>query len=199
MIRCYIGIGSNLGDRHHNIQGAVRNIMMLAHTRVRKLSTIITSLPQGGPAGQGPYLNAALEIDTQLTPYQLLQELQRIESGFGRVRTVKDAPRIIDLDILTYGDITMNEEALCIPHPRILERDFVLLPLREIAPDEVLELIQRSKEPRKQRKKTLRPLIKKAKTKKKEQRNGKRGKPALKSKPKNKAKIKAKIKAKKRS
>jgi 2-amino-4-hydroxy-6-hydroxymethyldihydropteridine diphosphokinase len=165
MIRCYIGIGSNLGDRHDNIQSAVKKIMMLGSTRVRKLSTIITSLPQGGPAGQGPYLNAVLEIDTQFTPYQLLQELQKVESSLGRIRTVKDAPRIIDLDILTYGDIFMNEEALSIPHPRILERDFVLIPLQEIAPVEVLDLIKRPNKSRKLRKKTVKPSLKKAKKK----------------------------------
>ncbi|MFA5118046.1 MAG: 2-amino-4-hydroxy-6-hydroxymethyldihydropteridine diphosphokinase [Candidatus Omnitrophota bacterium] len=189
MIRCYIGIGSNLGDRLYNIQSAVKKVMMLDFTRVRKLSTIITSPPQGGPLGQGPYLNAVLEIDTQLTPYRLLQELQKVESSLGRIRTVKDAPRIIDLDILTYGDVCMNEEALCIPHPRIPERDFVLIPLREIAPVEVMDFINRPNLPRKSRKKTLKSPVKKVK--KKKQVKSKKVAPSRKAKPKKKLKHKA--------
>jgi len=106
---------------------------MLTGTRVKKISEIIESLPAGGPP-QGPYLNAVFEIETDLLPYQLLKELQKIESSLGRLRTVVNGPRTIDLDILTYGDICMNEYALCIPHPRILERDFVTMPLSGIAP-----------------------------------------------------------------
>ena len=84
-----------------------------------------------------------MEIDTELLPYQLLQELQRIEVALGRVRTVKNGPRIIDLDILTYGDVILTEEALCIPHPLIFERDFVLTPLKEIAPLVVEKLLKK--------------------------------------------------------
>ncbi len=133
MVTCYIAVGSNLGDRKFNIESAIKKIRTLASTKIRKVSSIIETAPQGGPA-QGLYLNAVLETETDLTPYHLLQELQRIESMLGRVRVVVNGPRSIDLDILTYGDIRMNEEALCIPHPRMLERDFVMLPLKEIAP-----------------------------------------------------------------
>jgi len=144
MITCYIGVGSNLGDRQYCINTAVRKIMILIGTRVRKISRIIESLPQGGPP-QGPYLNAVLEIETELSPYNLLQELHKIESSLGRVRAVKNGPRTIDLDILTYGDLCINEEALCIPHPRILEREFVLGPLGEIAPGVVKKLQAKSR------------------------------------------------------
>lgn len=144
MVTCYIGIGSNLGDRQYNINTAIKKIMMLMGTRVRKISRIIETLPQGGPP-QGPYLNAVLEIETELSPYQLLQELQKVESSLGRLRLVKDGPRTIDLDILTYGDLCINEEALCLPHPHILEREFVLEPLREIAPEVVKRLQAKSK------------------------------------------------------
>ncbi len=132
MVICYISVGSNLGDRRFYIESAVKKIKTLVNTRVNKVSSIIETSPQGGPP-QGPYLNAVLEIETEISPYRLLQELQRIESLLGRVRTVANAARTIDLDILTYGDVCMNEEALCIPHPRMLERDFVMIPLQEIA------------------------------------------------------------------
>jgi len=133
MTICYIGIGSNLGDRRQSILSAVRRIKMIAGTKVGRVSRIIETPPQGGPA-QGPYLNAVAEIHTDLTPYQLLRELQQIETQMGRIRTVINGPRTIDLDILTFGDISMDEAALTVPHPRILEREFVVIPLQEIAP-----------------------------------------------------------------
>lgn len=166
MVTCYIGLGSNLGDRHYYIQSAIRKIMMLSGTRVRRSSHLIESLPQGGPA-QNLYLNGVIEIETELLPYQLLGELQRIEVSLGRVRIVKNGPRTIDLDILTYGDIYMQEEALCIPHPRIMERDFVLVPLKELAPLVIEKIV---KKPRKlQVRKKVKPRkakVKKAKAKK---------------------------------
>jgi 2-amino-4-hydroxy-6-hydroxymethyldihydropteridine diphosphokinase len=141
MVLCYIGLGSNLGDRQHNINTAVRKMKSLIQTKVRRISSVIETLPQGGPA-QGLYLNAVAEIETGLDPYRLLVELHNIEMVLGRVRTVLNGPRTIDLDILTYGDICMEEEALCIPHPRMLEREFVLLPLQEIAPG-VIEKVKK--------------------------------------------------------
>jgi 2-amino-4-hydroxy-6-hydroxymethyldihydropteridine diphosphokinase len=139
MVICYIALGSNLGDRKLNIESAIKRIRCLHNTKVSKVSSLIETVAQGGPF-QGSYLNAVLETETELSPYQLLQELQRIEAMLGRVRTIKNAPRTIDLDILIYGDICMKEDALCIPHPRMMERDFVLIPLKEIAP----ELIKKS-------------------------------------------------------
>ena len=144
MATCYIAIGSNLGDRRSFIESAIKKMRLLANTKVNKVSSIIETLPQGGPP-QGLYLNCVLAIETDLTPYQLLQELQKIESMLGRARTVLNAPRTIDLDILTYGAICMKEEALCIPHPRMLERDFVLIPLKEIAPELVKKLRPKTK------------------------------------------------------
>jgi 2-amino-4-hydroxy-6-hydroxymethyldihydropteridine diphosphokinase len=141
MVLCYIGLGSNLGDRQHNINTAVRKMKSLIQTKVRRISSVIETLPQGGPA-QGFYLNVVAEIETGLDPYRLLVELHNIEMVLGRVRTVLNGPRTIDLDILTYGDICMEEEALCIPHPRMLEREFVLLPLQEIAPG-VIEKVKK--------------------------------------------------------
>lgn len=144
MVICYIALGSNLGERKLYIESAIKKIRCLANTKVSKVSSIIETVPRGGPP-QGPYLNAVLEAATELTPYQLLQELQKIELMLGRVRSVLNAPRTIDLDILTYGDICMKEEALCIPHPRMMERDFVLIPLKEIAPELIQKLRGRKK------------------------------------------------------
>jgi 2-amino-4-hydroxy-6-hydroxymethyldihydropteridine diphosphokinase len=145
MTVCYIGLGSNLGDRQYYIDAAVRKVRALSNTRVRRLSQVIESEPQGGPP-QGMYLNAVLEIETELGPYELLRELQAIEAGLGRVRTVANAPRTIDLDILTYGDFSIEEEALRIPHPRILERKFVLVPLAQIAPAALIRSLKRHKQ-----------------------------------------------------
>ncbi|RJO64077.1 MAG: 2-amino-4-hydroxy-6-hydroxymethyldihydropteridine diphosphokinase [Candidatus Omnitrophota bacterium] len=140
MVTSFIGIGSNLGDRARYITVAIRQLKTLPITRVSKISRIIETLPQEGPA-QGKFLNCVVQIETELFPYQLLQALQKIEASLDRVRTVKNAPRTIDLDILLYADISMHEEALCIPHPRILRRAFVLGPLKEIAPDVVNRLL----------------------------------------------------------
>jgi len=144
MVICCIAVGSNLGERRFNIESAIRRVRTLANTRVLQVSSIMESAPEGGPA-QGPYLNAVFTIQTDLTPYQLLQELQRIESLLGRVRTVVNGPRTIDLDILTYGDVRMIEPALCIPHPRMLQRDFVMVPLKEIAPEMLTRLKSKSR------------------------------------------------------
>jgi 2-amino-4-hydroxy-6-hydroxymethyldihydropteridine diphosphokinase len=164
MVLCYIGLGSNLGDRQQYINSAVKKMKSLARTKVRKISSVIESEPQGGPV-QGPYLNAVVEIETDLGPYQLLAELQNIESALGRVRAVVNGPRTIDLDILTYGDACIREEALCIPHPRILERNFVIVPLQEIAPH-AIENIRKSLKPlKKVQKKVVRKVAKKTVTK----------------------------------
>ncbi len=136
MVVCYIALGSNLGDRRYYIETALKKIRQLAETKVVKVSSLRETAPQGGPAGQGYYLNGVARIETGLFPYQLLRELQRIERELGRVRLETDGPRTIDLDILGYGDVVMAEESLCIPHPRMFVRAFVLEPLDEIAPGE---------------------------------------------------------------
>ncbi len=139
MFVCYIGLGSNLGNRKENIRLAIEKIKELKETTVTKISSLIETDPVGGPA-QGKFLNAAIEIQTNLSAPELLRHLQKIESRLGRVRTVKNGPRTIDLDILFYGDKQINQEDLIVPHPRIKEREFVLAPLREIAPDIVKKL-----------------------------------------------------------
>lgn len=155
MVTCFIGIGSNLGDRDYYIKTAIKKIRVISNTRIKKISTIIETFPEGeGSSSQNPYLNAVAEIETELSPYQFFKELQNIESALGRVRTVKNAPRTIDLDILTYGDIRINEDALTIPHPRMLLRDFVLKPLKEIAPQVVKKFMKEKKAAIKKKKRT---------------------------------------------
>lgn len=129
---CYLGIGSNLGDRRENIKTAIEEINSLKNTKVIKASKLIETKPQGGPLKQNDFLNGALKINTELSPGILLKQLKRIERGLGRKSTVRNGPRVIDLDILLYGDKIIDTKRLIIPHPRMFERDFVITPLSEI-------------------------------------------------------------------
>ncbi len=128
---CYIGIGSNLGDREKYIENAIEKLKNIEGVEVKRVSNIHETEPVGGPR-QGKYLNAAIEIETGLKPRELLAKLQDIEKQLGRKRTVKNAPRTIDLDILLYGDNKIDEPDLKIPHPGMREREFVMKPLKEI-------------------------------------------------------------------
>lgn len=132
MATVFLGIGSNLGARRRNIKLAIKKINSLEGTKTIKLSKIIETKAMGGPANQPKYLNAALKIETVLTPSLLLRGLKKIELELGRKKAVRWGPRIIDLDILFYADKVINTKTLKIPHPRICERDFVLKPLAEI-------------------------------------------------------------------
>ncbi len=129
---CYLAIGSNLGDRKANLNKAVREIKKLEHTKIIKLSKIIQTKPVGGPAKQGLFLNAALKIRTNISPFKLLNNIKRIENTLGRKKTVRWGPRAIDIDILLYNDLTICTKNLEIPHPRMFKRDFVLKPLLEV-------------------------------------------------------------------
>lgn len=132
MVTCYLGLGSNLGDRKKFIRLAVKKIKLLKETKVIKLSKIIETLPQGGPRKQGKFLNAALKIKTSLSPLAILKNLKQIERELGRIKSVRYGPRTIDLDILLYGNRMINHKDLKIPHPKMFERVFVLKPLSEI-------------------------------------------------------------------
>ena len=130
-MRCYIGIGSNLGDRQKYIESAIQRLKEIKGIEVRKVSSIYETDPLGGPS-QGKYLNGAIEIETEIDPRELLTRLLDIEIQLGRKRTVKNGPRTIDLDILLFGDKKIDEPGLEIPHPRMREREFVMKPLKEI-------------------------------------------------------------------
>ena len=127
-----------------NLLRAIAEIGKLAATRITALSSFYDTQPVG-PVKQENFLNAALRVETLFSPLDLLSELQRIETIiFKRVRTVYWGPRPMDLDILFYGDIVLTGEDLTIPHPRLHERGFVLVPLAEIAPDFIHPELHRS-------------------------------------------------------
>ena len=130
----FIGVGSNLGDRNANIKKAIDCLRDNPAIIVKKISSIIETDPVGG-ISQPKFLNGVIKIETSLLPRELLFILQDIERGLGRVRAEKNGPRIIDLDILLFGDKIIDEADLKIPHPLMFERDFVMKPLLEIEPD----------------------------------------------------------------
>ena len=129
---CYIGLGSNLGNRRRNIKKAVQEIGCLKGTKVIKVSRIIETDPQGGPLGQPKFQNCAAKIKTSLSAFKLLKKLKSIEKSLGRKKTVRFGPRVIDLDILFYGTRLIDSPGLIVPHRKVFEREFVLRPLIEI-------------------------------------------------------------------
>lgn len=132
----YIGLGANLGDAKATLQHALAAIAALPGTRLVASSSLYRSAPV---QAQGPdYTNAVARLDTALTAQQLLVALQGIEQDHGRSRPYRNAPRTLDLDILIYGDETIDDPNLIIPHPRMHERAFVLIPLSELDPQVVL-------------------------------------------------------------
>ncbi len=128
----YLGLGSNLGDRRAMLQQALDALHALPETDVFRCSQIFETEPWGDIA-QDSFYNCAVEIRTVLQPFQLLGAVKGIERDMGRVEVRRNGPRIIDIDILLYGNIVLKQEGLTIPHPSMTERNFVLLPLREIA------------------------------------------------------------------
>src|SRR5687768_1782042 len=131
----YIGLGSNLGDRWTTLHSAVRRLRAEPGLRVLDVSGYYETAPVDCPPGSGDYLNAAAAVETDRDPHDLLKLLQHIERQYGRVRTGVNSPRTLDLDLLLYGDRAINTPDLVVPHPRLHERLFVLVPLAEIAPD----------------------------------------------------------------
>jgi 2-amino-4-hydroxy-6-hydroxymethyldihydropteridine diphosphokinase len=127
--RAYLALGSNLGDRLAYLQYAVDALA----NQVVAISNVYETAPVGGPE-QGAYLNAVVAIDTDLAPQALLALAQRIESDAQRVRAERWGPRTLDVDVLLYDDIELDDPDLTIPHPRMWERGFVLAPLRDVAP-----------------------------------------------------------------
>jgi 3-oxoacyl-[acyl-carrier protein] reductase len=130
----YIALGSNLGDRRRLLDEALQLLRNDAQIRVTAVSSYHETEPVGGPPGQGAYLNAAAELQTDLDARALLHVLLDVERRLGRVRQERFGPRTIDLDLLLYGDAVSDDEELTLPHPRMHERLFVLRPLVEVAP-----------------------------------------------------------------
>ena len=139
----YVGLGSNIGDKVRNLRDAYDRIITLEGVQPLKFSRFYETTPVGGPP-QPMFLNAVLSIETLLSPHQLLEQFQRIETLMGRVRTVKWGPRNIDIDILLYGDKIINDDELQIPHPLMHTREFVLKPLVEIAPNVVHPILKKT-------------------------------------------------------
>ena len=134
-MRAFIGLGSNLGDRQATIERAVELLGAATGVRILAVSTLRDTEPWGH-ADQPTYLNGAVEVDTELLPGALLAVLNRIEDELGRVRdpALRYGPRTLDLDLLLYGDATIDEPGLIVPHPRLHERAFALEPLVELDP-----------------------------------------------------------------
>lgn len=140
----YIGIGSNLGDREKNCSRSV-DLLEKNGIVIRQESSLYETIPWG-LRDQPLFLNMVIEVETELKPQELLELLKNVEIEVGREKSSRWGPRIIDLDILLYDDITINEETLTVPHPYLHKRDFALIPLCEIAPDvkhPVLQLTMR--------------------------------------------------------
>lgn len=133
--RAFIALGANLGDALATVKQAIQALSQLPDTSVVKSSSMYRSAPVDAA---GPdFINAVAEITTTLSPQVLLMALQALEQDAGRQRSYRNAPRTLDLDILLYDDLTLDSPTLVIPHPRMLTRAFVLLPLAEIAPERV--------------------------------------------------------------
>jgi 2-amino-4-hydroxy-6-hydroxymethyldihydropteridine diphosphokinase len=136
-VTAYIGLGTNLGDRLGLLREAIQRLDQTEGIRVIRLSSVFETDPVG-LTDQPDFLNMVAEIETSLPPRTLLDSLLSVEQSLHRVRRIRWGPRTIDLDILLYGDQQMKEEDLDIPHPRMCERAFVLIPLQELAPDVIV-------------------------------------------------------------
>ncbi len=134
MIKAYIGLGSNLDDPQSQLKKAIISLEMMPSTSVVKTSSFYRSKPVG-PQDQPDYINAVVELDTELSASVLLDYLQAIENEQGRERKIKWGARTLDLDILLFGDEIINDDRLQVPHVEMHNRGFVLLPLNEIFSD----------------------------------------------------------------
>jgi 2-amino-4-hydroxy-6-hydroxymethyldihydropteridine diphosphokinase len=128
--RAFVALGSNLGDRVAYLRAAVATM-----PDVDVLSPVYETDPVGGPEGQGPYLNMVVRLQTARSPRQLLELCRELEAAAGRARVVHWGPRTLDADLIWIDGITVDDEDLCVPHPRWRERPFVLAPMHDVAPD----------------------------------------------------------------
>ena len=132
-MKAYVGLGSNLGDRAAYLLLGLSALSRLPKTHLLRLSPVYETDPVGPP--QPPYLNMVAELETELSPKGLLAEMLRVEKALGRERRERWGPRTLDLDLLLYGDLVLEEAGLSVPHPRLHERAFVLVPLLDLLPE----------------------------------------------------------------
>lgn len=140
MRRAYLSLGSNVGDRRAHLEGAIGTVTAGDPYR---LSSVYETEPVGD-VPQDDYWNLVVELETEATPRELLERVRRAESAAGRTRGVRFGPRTLDVDVLLVGDETSDDPEILVPHPRLYERNFVLVPLRELAP-ELVENAQRER------------------------------------------------------
>jgi 2-amino-4-hydroxy-6-hydroxymethyldihydropteridine diphosphokinase len=135
MTTAYLGLGSNLGNRLAFLRGGRDSLCNRFDIALSRASAVYETLAVGGPADNPAFLNAVLEIETALEPHELLAACLAVENEFGRTRPMAWAPRTLDIDLLLYGEVVVDEAALHLPHLRLHERAFVLAPLNELVPD----------------------------------------------------------------
>lgn len=138
MTKAYLSLGSNMGDKKRYLYDAIKLLDGTNQICLTKLSSLYETNPWGY-TNQDLFMNLAVEIETTLSPIELLDVCQSIEQELGRVRLVKWGPRVIDVDILLYGTDVIKEERLKVPHPLMTERDFVMIPLAQIAPNVIVK------------------------------------------------------------
>lgn len=131
MTICFVGLGSNLGNPKEQIHNGMLALEQLPDTALLARSRLYGSKAVG-PGNQGDYINAAVKLETRLSARDLLSHLQRIEVAQGRQRTLRWGPRTLDLDLLLFGELHLDSSELCLPHPRIADRPFVLAPLADL-------------------------------------------------------------------
>jgi 2-amino-4-hydroxy-6-hydroxymethyldihydropteridine diphosphokinase len=136
-IFAFLGLGSNIGDRLAHLQSGVDHIAAHPKVRIDEVSSVYETEPVGGPP-QDPFLNIAIRVVTTASPHGLLRACQQAEQAAERERTVRWGPRTLDVDVLLYGDRTISTRRLTVPHPRLVERPFALVPLIEVAPGATL-------------------------------------------------------------
>jgi 2-amino-4-hydroxy-6-hydroxymethyldihydropteridine diphosphokinase len=134
MTRAYVALGANLGDASDTLRAAIEALRDLPNSQLISASSLYRTAPVG-LHHQPDFINAVVSIETQLAPHRLLHELFAIEARFGRRRTIRNAPRTLDLDLLLHGDTVSSDPQLTLPHPRMHLRAFVLAPLAEVAPN----------------------------------------------------------------
>ncbi len=141
-MNCYLGLGSNLGDKQNYITEAINLISRLKDVEIKRTSSVIETTPFG-KTDQPDFLNCVIELETTLIPEDLLKKCLDIENQLGRIRNEKWGPRTIDIDLLFYEDKIINSKLLILPHPELHKREFVLTSLNELCPDLVHPILNK--------------------------------------------------------